>query len=164
MNRPRTYAYPTSPGQTIAQQADDESTCESWARWQTGYDATGNTVTGAVGGALLGASIGALMGAIICAPIKASGSCAAMGAAVGGAQGGVQGATAGLIGGREEFSQAYGACMSARGYATAGAYNAFPPVAAPPPMPQPTEAPEWCRGENQEWLGVACLTRAKGGQ
>jgi hypothetical protein len=24
-----------------------------------------------------------------------------------------------------------------------------------------SEAPDWCRGANQEWLGVACLTRTK---
>lgn len=147
MNRPRTYAYPAY-GQHAGQQADDHSVCEDWARRQTGYEATKNTVTGAAGGAVVGATIGAILGAIVCAPIRASGSCAALGAAVGGAQGGVQGASASLVGGREEFSQAYGACMAARGYATGGAYAATPAppidapsIAAPPPPAPPTLPP-----------------------
>jgi len=28
-----------------------------------------------------------------------------------------------------------------------------------PPNPPEDEAPDWCRGANQEWLSVACLTR-----
>lgn len=167
MNRPRTYAYPAQ-NQHAGQHADDHYACETWARGQTGYEATRNTVTGAAGGAVVGATIGAILGAIICAPIRASGSCAALGAAVGGAQGGVQGASASLVGGREEFSQAYGACMAARGYATSGAYNASPtmvpaavaPMAPPPPPPPPpAAAPDWCRGANQEYRGGACITR-----
>jgi hypothetical protein len=180
MNRPRTYAYPAI-GQHAGQQADDHAICEQWARQQTGYDAVGNTVAGAVGGSVVGAAIGALFGAIICAPIGASGDCAAMGAAVGGVQGGVQGAAGNLVGGREEFSQAYGACMAAKGYATGGAYVSGPvtPLATGPPPPPPpasdestpppivlspprTPAPRWCRGDNQEWLGGTCVTRAKG--
>jgi hypothetical protein len=185
MNHPRTFAYPAY-GQHAGQQADDHLTCEQWARYRTGYDATGSAVGGAVGGTLIGATIGAIFGAIICAPIGASGDCAAMGAAIGGVQGGVQGAAGSLVGAREEFSQAYGACMAAKGYATGGAYTSGPvgpvvqPVALEPPLPPPpatspeasppppivvtpprSPAPSWCRGANQEWLGAACLTRAK---
>jgi hypothetical protein len=180
MNRPRTYVYPAQ-GQDAGRQAEDQVVCEQWAREQTGYDATGNAVVGAVGGSLAGATIGALLGAIICAPIRASGTCAAMGAALGGVRGGVEGAVANMVGGREEFSQAYGVCMVAMGYSTGGAYVSVPvsllpaPEAQPqslsqpgppPPPPSPpvarrTDAPLWCRGDNQEWLGAACLTRAK---
>lgn len=155
MNRPRTYAFPAYD-QHPGQQADDHATCEQWARAQTGYDATRTTATGAVGGAVVGATIGAVLGAIICAPIRASGECAALGAAMGGAQGGVQGASTSLVGGREEFSQAYGACMAARGYATAGAYNAAPAMPAgaslpPPPPGSPPSTPAPGKTSNLYW-------------
>jgi len=190
MNRPRVYAYPVQ-GQHAGQQADDYVACDRWARGQTGYDATGHAVAGAVGGSVAGAAVGAVIGAIICAPIHASGSCAALGAAAGGARGGIEGGTRNLVQGREEFSRAYGVCMAARGYATAGAYTTVAPASAPqpppppPPPPPPSSyqpapasielpvatpprrigaAPRWCRGDNQEWLGTACLTRSKGAE
>ena len=36
-----------------------------------------------------------------------------------------------------------------------------PPPPPPPPAAATTEAPDWCRGPGQEWLGTACLTRGR---
>jgi len=186
LNQPRTFVYPAM-GQHPDQQVLDRVSCEDWARGQTGYDAAGHAVAGATGGAMVGATVGAIIGAIVCAPIKASGSCAALGAAVGGASGMVHGAAANVAAGQENFSRAFASCMAAKGYASApiagpplapAAVIAVPPPppGPPPPPPPPNsggaplgeipssnpgllEAPDWCKGEGQEWLGTACLTR-----
>jgi hypothetical protein len=115
------YAYPAK-GQSPEQQTKDQGECHSWAVQQTGYNPyqssggqqTGGVVRGAAGGAAIGAVGGAIAGD--------AGKGAAIGAASGALFGGVrqnrqnrqqsnQAAQAG-----NAYAQAYGACMSSRGY------------------------------------------------
>jgi len=125
--------YPGA-GQSMDQQARDESDCRNWATQQTGvypYQAPptyyGDTNTGApvLGGAARGAAVGAVGGAI--------GGDAGKGAAIGAGVG----ATAGLIRKNQQrrqqaqvndqaqaqyqadmgrYNQAFGVCMQGRGY------------------------------------------------
>ena len=125
--------YP-SAGQSMDQQARDESDCRNWATQQTGVYPNqappayyGNQSTGApvLGGAARGAAVGAVGGAI--------GGDAGKGAAIGAGVG----ATAGLIRKNRErrqqaqandqamaqyqadvgrYNQAFAACMQGRGY------------------------------------------------
>jgi OmpA family protein len=126
--------YP-SAGQSMDQQARDESDCRNWATQQTGVYPNqappqyyGNQSTGApvLGGAARGAAVGAVGGAI--------GGDAGKGAAIGAGVG----ATAGLIRKNRDrrqqaqmndqamaqyqadlgrYNQAFAACMQGRGYA-----------------------------------------------
>jgi len=125
--------YPAQ-GQTLDQQAADESACRSWAQQQTGmypnqappgYYGNPNTGAPVLGGAARGAALGAVGGAIA----GDAGKGAAIGAGVG--------ATAGLMrrnqqrrqeayqnqqaqqqynASMNQYNQAFGACMQGRGY------------------------------------------------
>ena len=109
------YVYPAQ-GQSAQQQAQDTSACQSWAQQQTGYNPTGDTAKGVGVGAALGALGGAALGAAVGAAAGSPGT----GAAIGAAAGGVGGATYGGVSqhgqGQAGYDQAYGACMSGKGY------------------------------------------------
>lgn len=47
------------------------------------------------------------------------------------------------------------------GFPEAAPQPSPPPPPPPPPAAATTEAPDWCRGPGQEWLGTACLTRGR---
>ena len=97
---PNVFAYPAQ-GQTPQQQAKDTSECQAWAQQQTGWDPATSTAKG-VG---VGLAIGALTGA-------------AIGAAAGGIGGAAYGGTSQYGKGQAGYDQAFGACMSGRGYTT----------------------------------------------
>lgn len=125
--------YPAQ-GQTLDQQAGDESACRTWAQQQSGvypnqappgYYGNTNTGTPVLGGAARGAALGAVGGAI--------GGDAGKGAAIGAAVGGTAGlmrrnqqrrqqayandqAMAQYQASMTQYNQAFGACMQGRGY------------------------------------------------
>ncbi len=126
--------YPAS-GQSMEQQAADETQCRGWAQQQTGvspystppeYYSSGYSSPGVVGGAARGAALGAIGGEIM---NNDAGKGAAAGAAMG--------ATAGFMRRNQErrqqaqsnqqaqaqyqaelanYNSAFGACMQGRGY------------------------------------------------
>src|SRR5262245_37269493 len=125
--------YP-GQGQTLDQQAADESPCRTWARRKTGmypnpappgYYGNANTGAPVVGGAARGAAMGAVGGAIA----GDAGKGAAIGAAVGGTAGLMrrnqqrrqdayanQQAQAQYNASMNQYNQAFAACMQGRGY------------------------------------------------
>jgi hypothetical protein len=102
------YAYPAK-GQTPQQQAQDTSECQAWAKQQTGWDPATSTAKSAGVGLASGALTGAALGS------AGAGTGAATGAAVGSA---AYGGTSQYGKGQEGYDQAFGACMSGRGYTT----------------------------------------------
>ncbi|HEV2053846.1 MAG TPA: glycine zipper family protein [Methylomirabilota bacterium] len=114
---PNVYAYPAK-GQTTQQQAQDTSECQTWAKQQTGWDPTTSTAKGAGIGLAIGALTGAAAGAAIGAATGHAGTGAAIGAAAGGVGGAAYGGTSQYGKGQAGYDQAFGACMSARGYTT----------------------------------------------
>jgi Glycine zipper len=135
-----TYVYP-SRGQSPQQEQTDRSQCYTWAVQQSGFDPAnpqipsgpppvagapqGGMVRGAAGGAAIGAIGGAIGGN--------AGEGAAIGAAAGGLFGGMrrrswqeqqqaqqnayqQQQESMLSHGRSNFNQAFGVCMTGRGY------------------------------------------------
>jgi hypothetical protein len=109
------YAYPAK-GQTPQQQAQDTSECQTWAKQQTGWDPATSTAKGAGIGLAIGALTGAAAGAAIGAATGHAGTGAAIGAAAGGVGGAAYGGTSQYGKGQEGYDQAFGACMSGRGY------------------------------------------------
>jgi hypothetical protein len=134
------YVYPAR-GQSPQQQEFDKGQCYSWAAQQTGFDpvnpqvATGPPpMPGAPrGGLFRGAAGGAAMGAIGGAIGGDAGKGAAIGAAVGGLFGAMRRARwaeeeqqqqmsyaaqqqSAMSQGRAHYNQAFGACMTGRGY------------------------------------------------
>lgn len=109
------YMYPAK-GQTSQQQAKDTSECQTWAQQQTGWDPTTSTAKGAGVGLAIGALTGAALGAATGAAVGSAGTGAAVGAAAGGVGGAAYGGTSQYGKGQEGYDQAFGACMSARGY------------------------------------------------
>jgi hypothetical protein len=144
--RPGVHAYPAR-GQSPAQVSRDAADCQAWAKQNTGYDPVAETATGAAVGTLIGGAVGAGSGAAVgAASGRSVGRGAATGAVVGGVVGGVAGGAYKYSKSKEGYDQAYGACMSGRGYTTgAGAAPPTPVAAAPapvvvqpaPPMPPP---------------------------
>jgi len=134
------YVYPAR-GQSPQQQEFDRGQCYSWAVQQTGFDpanpqiATGPPpMPGAPqGGLLRGAMGGAAMGAVGGAIGGDAGKGAAIGSAVGGLFGAIRRARwaeeqqqqqmsyaaqqqDSMAQGRARYNQAFGACMTGRGY------------------------------------------------
>jgi hypothetical protein len=107
--------YPAQ-GQSSAQQATDEQECSSWATSQTGYQPSGSSSSGGIVSdtALRGAARGAGLGAIGGLIAGDAGTGAAVGAAVGGITGGIRNQEE--KGHRQEFENAFTACMEGRGY------------------------------------------------
>ena len=111
------YAYPAK-GQTPQQQAQDTSECQTWAKQQTGWDPATSTAKGAGVGLAIGALTGAALGAATGAAVGSAGTGAAIGAAAGGVGGAAYGGTSQYSKGQAGYDQAFGACMSGRGYTT----------------------------------------------
>jgi len=111
------YAYPAK-GQTPQQQAQDTSECQAWAKQQTGWDPATSTAKGAGVGLAVGALTGAALGAATGAAVGSAGTGAAIGAAAGGVGGAAYGGTSQYGKGQDGYDQAFGACMSAKGYTT----------------------------------------------
>jgi outer membrane protein with glycine zipper len=134
------YVYPAR-GQSPQQQEFDRGQCYSWAVQQTGFDpanpqvATGPAPTPGMpqGGMFRGAAGGAAMGAVGGAIGGDAGKGAAIGAAVGGLFGMMRRARwaeeeqqqqqsyvaqqqNAMAQGRGRYNQAFGACMTGRGY------------------------------------------------
>jgi hypothetical protein len=134
------YVYPAR-GQSPQQQEFDRGQCYSWAVQQTGFDPSNPQVysgpppmAGAPqGGLFRGAAGGAAMGAIGGAIGGDAGKGAAIGAAVGGLFGAIRRARwaeqeqqqqqnyaaqqqGAMAQGRAHYNQAFGACMTGRGY------------------------------------------------
>jgi ferric-dicitrate binding protein FerR (iron transport regulator) len=116
--RPNVAAYPTR-GQNAAQQARDNTECQTWARQQSGHDPAKDTATGAGVGLAVGAVAGAATGAAIGAATGSAGRGAAVGAVVGGVGGTAAGAGYGYTRNRDGYDRAYAACMQGRGYSIA---------------------------------------------
>jgi hypothetical protein len=114
---PNVYAYPAK-GQTPQQQAQDTGECQTWAKQQSGWDPATSTAKGAGIGLAIGALTGAAAGAAIGAATGHAGTGAAIGAAAGGVGGAAYGGTSQYGKGQAGYDQAFGACMSARGYTT----------------------------------------------
>jgi len=114
---PNVYAYPAK-GQTPQQQAQDTHECQGWAQQQSGWDPATSTAKGAGIGLAIGALTGAAAGAAIGAATGHAGTGAAIGAAAGGVGGAAYGGTSQYGKGQAGYDQAFGACMSARGYTT----------------------------------------------
>ncbi|MDO8479759.1 MAG: glycine zipper domain-containing protein [Candidatus Rokubacteria bacterium] len=114
---PTIYAYPAQ-GQTPQKQAQDGSECQTWAKQQSGWDPATSTAKGAGIGLAIGALTGAAAGAAIGAATGHAGTGAAIGAAAGGVGGAAYGGTSQYGKGQAGYDQAFGACMSARGYTT----------------------------------------------
>jgi len=113
--RPNVYAYPQK-GQTGEQQSRDTADCQAWAKQQAGFDPAIDTAKGAGVGAVIGALTGAAAGAAIGAATGRPGTGAAIGAAAGGIGGAGIGGTYNYSKSKEGYDQAFGACMSGRGY------------------------------------------------
>ena len=134
------YVYPAR-GQSPQQEQFDRGQCYSWAVQQTGFDPSNPQVysgpppmAGAPqGGLFRGAAGGAAMGAIGGAIGGDAGKGAAIGAAVGGLFGAIRRARwaeqeqqqqqsyaaqqqGAMAQGRAHYNQAFGACMTGRGY------------------------------------------------
>jgi hypothetical protein len=134
------YVYPAR-GQSPQQQEFDRGQCYSWAVQQTGFDPANPQVysgpppvAGAPqGGLFRGAAGGAAMGAVGGAIGGDAGKGAAIGAAVGGLFGAIRRARwaeqeqqqqqnyaaqqqGAMAHGRANYNQAFGACMTGRGY------------------------------------------------
>jgi len=114
---PTVYAYPAK-GQTPQQQAQDSGECQGWAKQQSGWDPATSTAKGAGIGLAIGALTGAALGAAAGAAVGSPGTGAAIGAAAGGIGGAAYGGTSQYGKGQAGYDQAFGACMSARGYTT----------------------------------------------
>ena len=112
---PTVYAYPAK-GQTAEQQSRDTTECQGWAKQQTGWDPATDTAKSAGIGAVIGALGGAAAGAAIGAAVGSPGTGAAIGAAAGGLGGATIGGTHGYSKSQASYDQAFGACMSGRGY------------------------------------------------
>jgi hypothetical protein len=115
--KPSVYVYPAQ-GQTPEQQAQDTSTCQTWAQQQSGYNPTSDTAKGVGVGAALGALGGAALGAAVGAAAGSPGTGAAIGAAAGGVGGATYGGVSQYGKGQSGYDQAYSACMSGKGYST----------------------------------------------
>ncbi len=113
--QPAMSAYPQK-GQTAEQQSRDIAECQNWAKQQTGYDPAMDTAKGAGVGAIIGALGGAAAGAAIGAATGSAGKGAAIGAAAGGIGGAGVGGAYNYSKSREGYDQAYGSCMTTRGY------------------------------------------------
>jgi hypothetical protein len=113
--QPNVYAYPAK-GQTAEQQSRDSGECQTWAKQQTGFDPGTDIAKGAGVGLVIGALAGAAGGAAIGAATGRAGTGAAIGAAAGGIGGAAIGGTHNYSKSKEGYDQAYGACMSGRGY------------------------------------------------
>ena len=114
---PNVFAYPAQ-GQTPQQQAKDTSECQAWAQQQTGWDPATSTAKGVGVGLAIGALTGAALGAATGAAVGSAGTGAAIGAAAGGIGGAAYGGTSQYGKGQAGYDQAFGACMSGRGYTT----------------------------------------------
>ena len=114
---PSVYAFPVK-GQTPQQQAQDTSECQTWAQQQTGYSPGGDAAKGAGVGLAIGALTGAALGAAVGAASGSAGTGAAIGAAAGGVGGAAYGGTSQYGKGQAGYDQAFGACMSGKGYTT----------------------------------------------
>jgi len=114
---PTVYVYPAK-GQTPQQQAQDTGECQGWAKQQSGWDPATSTAKGAGVGLAIGALTGAALGAATGAAVGSAGTGAAIGAAAGGIGGAAYGGTSQYGKGQAGYDQAFGACMSAKGYTT----------------------------------------------
>jgi len=111
-------AYPAK-GQSASKQKKDDSACQDWARKQAGDPAAAQAQSGATGERARGAARGAVGGAVVGGIAGDAGKGAAIGAAGGTMVGGKRKRdkeAAAQANAQQGYANAYGACMSGRGY------------------------------------------------
>ena len=127
------------PGKSFPEFQSDQYACKIFAGDQVKGQADAANQR-AVGGAILTTVLSAGLGAAVGGAFGNAGAGAAIGGATGAATGGAYGANASQVAQfsiQQQYDNAYGQCMYAKGEQVAG----FAPLVAEPPPPPPVAAP-----------------------
>ena len=111
VSRPTSYTYPTNSNASYGQVEKDKRECREWAISQ-GAGSRGEGVREGAKGAGLGALLGGVLGYAIGGNTQGT----LLGAGIGAGAGAIGGGVVGSEMSQEDFNEAYGTCMRARGY------------------------------------------------